>query len=71
MRGLQTEGYHLVPSSLPAIGERPRTIAERAAAALTRITGVHVPFSSDAPVEQRAAAERQWADWFANRPDAN
>jgi HEAT repeat protein len=47
----------------------PRTIAERAAAALSRITGLSPPFASNLPAERREAAERVWRDWLAeSRP---
>ena len=54
-----------VPASLPALENAPGTIAERAAAALTRITGLSPPFLSDLPLEQRQQAKQQWAAWHA------
>ncbi len=64
---LQGEGYALKPSSRPTTAESPRTIAERAAAALVRITELRVPFSSSATAEQRAQAEQAWAAWYENQ----
>lgn len=71
LSGLLAEGYPLVSSSMPTTAASPRTIAERAAAALARITGQDVPFASDATEEERSAAERQWADWHATRQGGN
>jgi len=50
---------------LPALNLAPTTIAERAAVALRRITGLSPPFSSDVPAEQRQQAKQQWAAWHA------
>jgi len=54
-----------LPASRPALENAPGTIAERAAAALARITGLNPPFSSDLPPEQRQQARHQWAAWHA------
>lgn len=45
----------------------PGTIAERAAAALARITGLDPQFSSQSSEEERAAALRSWEAWIANQ----
>jgi hypothetical protein len=50
-------------ATTPAPPHRPRTIAERAAAALVRITGLSPAFASDLSEEQRVAAAQQWREW--------
>lgn len=65
---LRAAGYSIMPSSRATTAPVPRTIAERAAAALARITGLSPAFSSVAPEEERKAAEGQWAEWYARRP---
>lgn len=67
LAGLQAEGYALAPASRPTTTTSVQTVAERAAAALARISGVNTPFSSAAPEEQRLAAEREWTEWYAGR----
>jgi len=42
------------------------TIAERAAAALARITGLEPPFASDLEEQERAAAAEAWRAWAAS-----
>lgn len=64
---LLSAGIPVTPSSQPTTGPQPGTIAERAAAALNRITRLDIPFSSGAPAEQRRAAEQRWAEWLENR----
>jgi hypothetical protein len=71
LQGLAAAGYPRQPASLPTTGPRPHTVAERAAAALAQITGLDLPFSSDAPDEERAAAIRQWTQWATGVPDAS
>ncbi len=51
------------PSSQSNAGTAARTVAERAAAALSRITGLSPPFASDLSDEQREEAARVWRDW--------
>lgn len=63
----QAAALALSPASAPAEEVPPRTVAERAARALARLTGLHPPFFSAMPPEERRAAERQWNDWCANR----
>ena len=46
----------------------PQTIAERAAAALARVTGLNPPFSSAGSDSQRQQAARQWTDWYEHQP---
>jgi hypothetical protein len=53
------------PLSQPTSTTGSHTIAERAAAALARITGLCPPFASDLPDERRKDAERVWRDWLA------
>lgn len=57
------------PSSRPATEPASHTIAERAAAALGRITGLSPPFTSDMSPEQREDAARVWRDWLAGQRD--
>ena len=64
---LQTAGYALEPASHPTTAVSSQTVAERAAAGLARITGLREPFSSAAPAEERAQAERAWSEWYARR----
>lgn len=59
---LQAEGQFVQLASRPAMAE---TVAERAADALARLTGVAAEFSSSAPPEQRAAAVAAWQAWVA------
>lgn len=68
---LKAAGFQIPPTSQTASAPHPATIAERAATALAEITGLHPPFSSSAPADQRAAAAQQWSDWWAvrQRPD--
>jgi HEAT repeat protein len=54
-----------IAASGPSLEIEPGTVAERAAAALTRITGLSPPFSSGLPAEQRNQAKQQWAAWHA------
>lgn len=42
----------------------PRTVAARAAAALDRLTGKRVPFSTSMPAASRAAAIEVWREWY-------
>ncbi len=58
---LQRPEFATAATSRPA-AER-RSIAERAAAALARVTGLDAPFSSEAPEETRAEAMRVWSKW--------
>jgi HEAT repeat protein len=53
-------------ASMPATTTQSaaETIAERAAAALARITSLNPPFSSAGSDSQRQQAARQWADWY-------
>ena len=57
------------PASRPATEPASHTIAERAAAALARITGLDPPFASDMLPEQREDAARVWRDWLAGHRD--
>ncbi len=67
--GVQAEGYFAAVASLPASQPGGQTIAERAAAALGRITGLHgTNWASRSPAE-RAAAGQQWLEWYARRAD--
>lgn len=56
-----------VPSSLPIPETQPAagTVAERAAAALAKITGLSPPFSSTLPVAEQELAAQRWAAWSA------
>ena len=54
------------PTSEPAA----RTVAERAAAALARITGLSPPFGSELSDEQRNNAGRIWHDWITAQREA-
>jgi HEAT repeat protein len=58
------------PASRPATEPASHTIAERAAAALERITGLSPPFASDMRPEQQEGAARVWRDWLARHPGA-
>lgn len=64
LRGLQAEGDALAWSA--PVGSQPvsQTIAERAAGALRRITGLTKTFSSTDDPEEQAKARRAWADWY-------
>jgi HEAT repeat protein len=44
-----------------------QTVAERAAAALTRITGLNSPFASSAPAAERERAAQTWREWYRQR----
>ena len=63
---LQSRGYVVSAGSRPT-SMPTGTIAEQAAAALTRITGLKETFSSDAPAAQRDVARQRWATWYADR----
>ena len=65
---LRAAGYVVASTSAPATGATPRTVAERAATALARITAVNAPYSSDATEGERAAARQKWTAWWAARP---
>jgi len=58
------------PASQPGVDSASQTLAERAATALARITGLRPPFASDLPEEQREQAARIWRDWVAARRGA-
>ncbi|MFQ5807939.1 MAG: hypothetical protein ACE5I3_15955, partial [Phycisphaerae bacterium] len=58
------------PTSRPLAESSVQTIAERAAAALARITRLRPPFASALPDAQRADAERVWRDWVAAHREA-
>ena len=58
------------PTSQPSQTFVGRTIAERAAAALTHITGLSPSFACELPRERRDHAARIWHDWVAARRDA-
>jgi len=51
-------------ATLATSAPRRQTIAERAAAALRRITGLELPFTSDAPEPQRREYHRVWEEWY-------
>ncbi len=68
---LAAAGYPALPTSEPAAGPGPRTVAERAARALANITGLDVPFSSEGPEEARAEAVQRWRTWLADRSASN
>lgn len=53
-----------MPTSQPASVPAVRTIAERAAAALARITGLNPPLTCDLSEKQREDAARVWRDWI-------
>jgi hypothetical protein len=66
-QGTLPPDMHLVTSQ-----PTPRTIAERAAAALSRITGIAAPFTDDP--DQRRSARLAWETWYAEqspRPQAS
>ena len=65
LAGLQGEGRVSPAASLPTAGPVPGTIAERAAAALARITGLDPPFTPDLSAEHRDQAKNQWRAWYA------
>lgn len=54
------------PAALPRT-QATQTVAERAAAALARITGVQTAFSSSASEAERAHATERWQAWLAER----
>ena len=62
---LRGVGYAVGATSQPESHPAARTVAERAAVGLARITRLDPPFNSAAPAEARAAAERIWTDWYA------
>lgn len=65
--GVQAEGHFAGVASLPATRPSGQTIAERAAAALERITGLHGANWASSSPEARAAAGHQWLEWYASR----
>jgi HEAT repeat protein len=67
LEGLAAAGYPREPASLPTTAPRPHTVAERAAAALGQITGLSIPFSSEAPDAERTGAIDQWKQ-LASQP---
>lgn len=67
LTALAAQGLVVAPTSAPASGPAAATVAERAAAALARITGVHVLFASADPAGRQAEARAQWAAWYAER----
>lgn len=52
------------PGALQTIDPGP-TVAQRAAFALRKITGIDAAFSAEMPADERAAAIRAWTDWHA------
>jgi hypothetical protein len=54
-----------IAASGPTLESQPSTIAERAALALRRVTGLNPPFSFDVTAEQREQAKQQWSAWHA------
>jgi HEAT repeat protein len=58
-------GFIERPPSQPTSQRAAETVAERAAAALTHITGLSAPFASDLSEEQREEAVRLWREWAA------
>lgn len=60
---LALQGWTIMPTTLPATGLPPTTVAERAAVALQRITGLVPPFASSLPTDERGAAQAEWAAW--------
>ena len=63
---LQASGYPVQATSAPASEPRPQTIAERAAGALGKITGIQASFTPETPEANRTAAERAWLQWLEN-----
>ena len=59
-----------IPASLPSATPTGRTIAERAAHALVRITGVDPGFSSEQPPTKRNQARQAWISWQASESPA-
>lgn len=53
----------LLTASTTQPSSRGQTVAERAADALVRITGIDPHFASDAPQESRDAAVDAWSSW--------
>jgi hypothetical protein len=69
LAGLEASGFPLPTASMPSSSPVARTVAERAATALNRITGLQVPFTSAGSATERTAASAQWTDWLASHPD--
>jgi HEAT repeat protein len=65
LAGVAAEGAVGAPPALTESQAAGQTIAERAAAALEHITGLHPPFSSTLPADQQAAAAAEWSSWTA------
>ncbi len=62
---LAARGLASAPAPAPT-SHSEQTIAERAAEALGRITGLVPRFASDQPPAQRTAAAQQWRAWIAS-----
>jgi HEAT repeat protein len=60
-------GWALDPAGVPATRPVAQTVAERAADALKRITGLTPPFRSDLPDAGREEASRTWREWISAR----
>jgi len=59
-----------VASSRPAQDAPRHTIAERAAAGLTQITGLYPPFGADLPEAARDQARSEWRQWVDQHRNA-
>lgn len=64
LAGAQAQGATSLPATIADAELAGSTIAERAAVALGRITGLAIPFSSAGTDEDHAAAQRQWVAWL-------
>lgn len=60
-------GLIQAPATQPPTRPGPHTIADRAAAALARITQLNPGFTCDLPQAQREDAVGLWRDWIATR----
>jgi len=56
-------------ATLATSAPRRQTIAERAAAALGQITGLELPFRSDAPEPERREYHRRWEEWYLTQSE--
>lgn len=71
VEGLLADGRLGAPLKIPTTQPPPATVAERAAEALVRITGLAPPFSSEASVVEQEHAAEEWLAWCereAGRP---
>jgi hypothetical protein len=62
---IQKSGLPMPSQPAPGDEPAPTTVAERAAAGLSRITGLTPPYTSALPDEERKAATQVWSAWIS------